>query len=378
MRETPLILVVDDNDANVDILKTRLEAKSYDVITAKDGEEALARAYRDLPDLVLLDVMMPKIDGLEVCRRLKADTSLPSMPIILVTAKADSRDVVAGLEMGADDYLTKPIDQAALIARVRSILRAKALHDTVCEQSKRLNEQAEELAGWNRTLQEQVSSQVNEIERIGRLRRFLPHQLAELIISTGDEKVLESHRQEICVVFCDLRGFTAFSEITEPEEVMRVLGEYHATAGALIEAHDGTLERFLGDGLMVLFNDPVPCPDPAERGVRLALDLRAAIERCAMDWRQRGHDLGFGVGIAFGFATLGRIGFKGRTDYTAIGTVVNQAARLCGEAKAGEILITQRVATEVVDLVSVEALGELNLKGLRQQVTTYKLVQSNT
>lgn len=225
-----------------------------------------------------------------------------------------------------------------------------------------LEAKTQELEDLNRNLEERVEQQVTELERIGRLRRFLPRQLAELVVNTGDESILESHRREVSVVFCDLRGFTAFSEVSEPEEVTSVLGDYHCVAGPLIEQHGGTLERFLGDGLMVLFNDPLPFDDPAQRAVQLAVQLRDAMADSAEQWRSQGYELGFGVGIAHGFATLGRIGFEGRSDYTAIGSVVNQAAR--NEASAGEILITQRIANIAKQIVQAEPLGELSLKGL--------------
>src|SRR5215469_2610061 len=246
MHDPPRILIVDDNEANRDILDARLKVHGYDLLQAVDGEDALVAARQHLPDLILLDVMMPKLDGFEVCRRLKGDASLPFMPIILVTAKTASTDVVAGLDAGADEYLTKPIDQAALVARVRSVLRIKALHDQV-------QAQAADLATWNRTLEQRVTDQVAEIERVGRLKRFLAPQIAELIVSSGNERLLESHRREITVAYCDLRGFTAFSERTEPEEVMTVLREYHKALGALIEKFAGTLEHFAGDSILVLF-----------------------------------------------------------------------------------------------------------------------------
>jgi len=374
MRNPPLILVVDDNPANVDILDTRLKSRGYEVITATDGEAALMRTSEALPDLVLLDIMMPKIDGLEVCRRLKADASLPFIPVIMVTAKADTKDIVAGLEAGADDYLTKPIDQSALIARVRSMLRIKALHDTVESQKSELAAHAEKLADWNRTLETRVGEQVSEIERVGRLRRFLPPQVADMIMASGGEKALENHRRDVAIVFCDLRGFTGFAEIAEPEEVMAVLREYHAAMGAIIFRYEGTLERFLGDGLMVIFNDPVPCPDPAARAVRMALDMRAAIETLAEKWRRHGHRLGFGVGIAQGFTTIGRIGFEGRYDYSAIGTVPNLAARLCAEAEAGQILVSGRVMTATETLVDMKDLGKLSLKGLHEPVEVHSVL----
>jgi len=373
VRQPPLILVVDDNDANVDILETRLMSQGYDVITARDGAEALSRAQSQLPDLILLDIMMPEIDGLEVARRLKSDPDLPFMPIVLVTAKADTRDVIAGLEAGGDEYLTKPIEQGSLVARVRSLLRIKEMHDIIEAQASDLAKQAESLAELNRTLEERVATQVGELDRLGRLRRFLPRQLAEMIVSSGDESLLNSHRREVTVVFCDLRGFTAFSEIAEPEEVIGVLAEYHAVAGPLIEQNEGTLERFLGDGLMVLFNDPVEHDDHVQRALRLAVALREGVGALCEKWRSTGHRLGFGVGVANGFATIGQIGFEGRLDYTAIGTVVNQAARLCDEAKTGEILITQRVAGMADGLIEGEPMGELTLKGLRQAIVCWRL-----
>jgi adenylate cyclase len=378
MRSPPRILVVDDSPVNVDLLQTRLEASGYEVLTAGDGEEGLAVAKQHKPDLILLDVMMPKMDGLEVCRQLRADPSLPFMPIILVTAKAESDDVVAGLEAGGDEYLTKPVDQAALVARVKSMLRIKALHDTVLGQAATLEAQAAQLEDWNRTLQERVDEQLGEIERMTALKRFLSPQVAEVVLSSGGDGVLESHRREITVVFCDLRGFTAFSETAEPEEVMGVLREYHSALGELIFRFEGTLERFAGDALMVFFNDPVPCPDPAARAVRMALAMRERVVELSDGWRKRGHELDFAVGIAQGYATLGKIGFEGRFDYAAVGTVTNLASRLCGEASGGQVLVSQRICAEVDDLVDVRPVGELNLKGFTKPVPTFNLVGPRT
>jgi adenylate cyclase len=358
---------------NVDILQTRLAVHGYEILTATDGEEALAMARAQQPDLILLDIMMPKMDGIEVCRLLKSDGALPFIPIIMVTAKADTKDIVAGLEAGADEYLTKPVDQAALVARVKSMLRIKALHDTVQEQATRLEAQSLQLAEWNRTLEQRVADQLAELERIGRLKRFFSPQLAELIVSTGEDRLLESHRREVTVVFCDLRGFTAFAETTEPEEVMGVLREYHTALGELIFRFEGTLERFTGDGLMVFFNDPVPCPEPAAQAVRMALAMRLRAGELTETWRKRGHHLDFGVGIAQGYATLGKIGFEGRFDYAAIGTVTNLAARLCGEANGGQILISQRVYAAVEALALAEPVGELSLKGFVKPVPAFSL-----
>ena len=373
MRDPPLILVVDDVPDNVDILHMRLEAQAYEVMTAGDGLEALEKIRKLTPDLVLLDVMMPKLDGIETVKRLKADPSLPFIPVILVTAKADASDVIGGLEAGGDDYLTKPVDHAALSARVRAMLRIKALHDTVQDQAKRLEDQAAELAAWNQRLEERVKLQLDEIEKVGRLKRFLAPQLAEMIVSTGDEGILESHRRDIVVVFCDLRGYTAFAETGEPEEVWAVLREFHAAVGPLVTRFEGTLDHFSGDGLMVYFNDPLPCPDPADRAVRMAVEMRAAVGELMSGWRRRGFDLGLGIGVAQGYATLGQIGFEERVDYTAIGTVTNLATRLCGEARDGQILLSKRVATAVEATVTLEEIGNLALKGLSQAVAVYNV-----
>jgi class 3 adenylate cyclase len=364
MHNPPRILIVDDNETNRDILQTRLSLHGYDLKQACDGEEALVAAKALLPDLILLDIMMPKIDGIEVCKRLKNDASLPFMPIILTTAKADTKDVVQGLEAGADEYLTKPIDQTALVARVKSVLRLKALHDQVHE--------------LNRGLEQRVTEQVGEIERMGRLRRFLPPQVADLIVSSGMESQLESHRREITALFCDLRGFTGFSESADPEDVMALLREYHTAIGTIIHKHGGTLERYAGDGVMVIFNAPVPVPDPALSAVKMALEMRAALSALIEKWRRLGHDLGFGIGISHGYATLGTIGFEGRFDYAAIGTVSNVASRLCDEAKPGQILISPRVLLAVEKDISVEPAGEFELKGIRRPMAVHNVVGSKS
>jgi class 3 adenylate cyclase/CheY-like chemotaxis protein len=375
VRTPPRILIADDNPDNLDIFQTRLALHGYEILTATDGEEALEIARGKHPDLILLDIMMPKMDGIEVCRQLKADPSLPFMPIIMVTAKADSKDIVAGLEAGGDDYLPKPVDQAALVARVKSMLRIKALHDTVQAQAARLEAQATQLAEWNRTLEQRVQEQVTQLERLGRLKRFFSPHLAELIVAGGAEDPLKTHRREVTVVFLDLRGFTAFAETSEPEEVMGVLREYHAEMGTLILAHEGTLERFTGDGMMIFFNDPVPVPNPAERAIRMAVAMRDRVGELIVRWRKRGYGLDVGIGIAQGYATIGAIGFEGRWDYGAIGTVTNLAARLCGEAKPGQILISQRLLGTVEEVVEVESVGELTLKGFSRPVTTHNILR---
>ncbi|WP_352922520.1 response regulator [Mesorhizobium sp. M1182] len=369
MHDPPRILAVDDTPENLEILRMRLEANGYEVVTAADGEEGLGKARDLTPDLILLDIMMPKLDGISVVRMLKQDLSLRSIPVILVTAKADTRDVVEGLDAGGDDYLTKPFEHQALLARVRSMLRQKALHDTVASQ-------AVQLSDWNRSLEQTLAEQVIEIERMGRLRRFLPEQVADLILAAGNgDTLLQSHRRDVTVVFCDLRGFTAFAETAEPEEVMAVLGEYHACLGEQIVRYEGTLERFVGDGIVVVFNDPLPCADHTERAVRMAAAMRDAIDEHSEQWRKRDHLLGFGIGIARGHATIGRIGFDQRADYAVIGTVSNHAARLCEEARPGQILVSQRVVGAVESLVESVAVGELTLKGFRRPMPAYEIVR---
>jgi len=359
MRDPARILVVDDVADNVEILRMRLASLGYEVVVAEDGEQALAKVRDLLPDLILLDIMMPKIDGLEVVRRLKADPSLPFIPVILVTAKAGPKDVVAGLDAGGDDYLTKPIDHGALVARVRAMLRIKALHD--------------EVQALNHGLEAKVQAQVEELERVGRLRRFLAPQLAQAIVSAGDDKMLDNHRREIVALFCDLRGFTGFAETAEPEDIMALLGEYHGALGPLIRKYEGTLDRFTGDGMLVFFNDPLPCADAPERAARLALEMRQAVAALAPVWARRGHRLGFGIGMAQGYATLGRIGFEDRFDYTAIGAVINLASRLCAEAADGQILTSGRLAAAVEAMAEVEDLGERQLRGMSRPVSVANL-----
>jgi class 3 adenylate cyclase len=362
VRTPPRILVVDDNRTNIKIVQTRLASEGYDIVTAADGEAALEAAHAQQPDLILLDIMMPKLDGIEVCRRLRADPQFPFTPIILVTAMADTKDVIAGLDAGGDEYLTKPIDHGALVARVRSMLRIKALHD-------RVEKLAAEVSQWNASLEQRVAAQVAELERIGKLRRFFSPQLAEAILSGGADDPLKSHRREITVVFCDLRGFTAFAELSEPEEVMGVLREYHAATGELILQAEGTLERFTGDGMMIFFNDPVPVPDATQRAVRMALAIRDRVGEMSRRWAERGYELSHGIGIAQGYATLGAIGFEGRWDYGAIGTVTNLAARLCAEAAGDQGLVSQRVGSQVADLVELEPTPVLNLRGFHRPVS---------
>ena len=364
MHNPARILVVDDNETNRDILVTRLTKHGYETLQAADGEEALASAAQHRPDLMLLDVEMPKLDGFEVCRRLKKDPAMPFMPIILCTARAASQDVVTGLDAGADEYLTKPIDQAALVARVRSMLRIKELHDQV-------QAQAQDLASWNQTLEQRVNEQVTELDRMNKLKSFLSPQIAKLVVS--DEKLLESHRRDITAVFCDLRGFTAFAEHAEPEDIITVLQEYYRCLGESIDRFEGTLQHFAGDGLLIIFNDPIACADPAVRAVRMAVEMRGQVAGLADKWRRYGHELGFGIGIASGHATLGNVGYEGRFHYSATGTVVNLGARLCAHASDGQILIDSRVQVAVEKVAELETIGELDLKGLHRPIRAFNV-----
>ena len=364
---TAKILVVDDVPMNVKLLSDLLLVKGYATCTALSGPKALEVLETERPDLVLLDVMMPGMSGYEVCQAIRADPAHAMLPVVLVTALDPTQERAKGLDAGADDFLSKPVSQAELLARVRSLLRIKALYDEVVQRKS-------ELLELNRTLEQRVADGVAQLERVGRLKRFFSPQLAELIVGGGAEDPLKSHRREITVVFLDLRGFTAFTETADPEEVMGVLGEYHAAMGRLILAHEGTLERFSGDGIMVFFNDPVQIPDPAPRAARMVVEMQREVGMLSVGWKKRGYDLQMGVGIAQGFATIGGIGFSGRIDYGAIGTVTNLAARLCGEAHGGETLLSQRVMACLEDRFRTEAAGELSLKGFHRPVPAYRLL----
>ena len=357
MSDPAKILVVDDTANNVKLLKDLLTMRGYAVVTAASGAEGLEQIDKERPDLVLLDVMMPGMNGYDVCRRIRENPNTGVLPVVMVTALDPGQERIKGLEAGADDFLTKPINQPELLARVRSLLRIKELWDQVID--------------LNRTLEQRVDEQVAQLERMGRLKRFFSPQLAELIVAGGAEDPLKTHRREITVVFLDLRGFTAFAETAEPEELMGLLAEYHREMGRLILAHEGTLERFTGDGMMVFFNDPVPVADPAARAIRMAIGMRDRVAALAAGWRRRGYDLAVGIGIAQGYATLGAIGFEGRLDYGAIGTVTNLAARLCAEAAGGQVLVSQRVAAAVEGLAAVEAVGLLTLKGFARPVPAF-------
>ncbi len=371
MKTPAKLLVVDDTPKNVKLLADILTAKGYNVVTAASGSEALSVIEVEKPDLVLLDVVMPEMSGYDVCRRIRSNSATEVLPVVMVTALDPGEERIKGIEAGADDFLTKPINQAELLARVKSLIRIKELYDTV-------QHQAAQLADWNQSLERRVREQLEQLERLERLKRFFSPQLAELIVSGGTEDPLKTHRREITVVFLDLRGFTAFAETAEPEEVMAVLRDYHTEMGKLILQHEGTLERFTGDGMMIFFNDPVPVDNPAERAIRMTLAMRQRVTELMVKWHKRGYELDFGVGIAQGYATIGAIGFEGRLDYGAIGTVTNLASRLCGEAKPAQILIPQRLLGAIEELVEAEAIGELTLKGFHRPVPAYSIIGLKT
>jgi class 3 adenylate cyclase len=361
MSDGARILVVDDTPLNVKLLADLLRVKGFVVTSAASGQEALDRIATERPDLVLLDVMMPEMSGYEVCSRIRANADTARLPVVMVTSLDAVAERVKGIEAGADDFLSKPVNQPELLARVRSLLRIKELDD--------------ELARLNRDLELRVTEQVSQLDRLGRLKRFFSPALAEAILAGGADDPLKTHRREIAVVFLDLRGFTAFAETAEPEEVMGVLREYHAEMGRLILEHEGTLERFTGDGMMVFFNDPVPVPDAAARAVRMAVAMRERVSEMIGKWRKQGFELDLGVGIAQGYATIGAIGFEGRLDYGAIGTVTNLAARLCGEAKPGQILAARRVAAQLEGQIEVQEVGDLILKGFVRPVAACNVLK---
>jgi adenylate cyclase len=371
--EDRTILVVDDDAANRDVLCRRLERLGYRVRTAANGREGLEVLRSGGVDLVLLDLMMPEMNGYEVLEACRGDDSLRDVPIIMISARDEIDDVVECIGLGAEDFLPKPFDPVLLEARVGASLEKKWLRDQERSLLATVQEQAATLAAWNAGLEARVAEQVAEIERLSQLRRFLSPQVADLILSSGDKRVLESHRSNIAVLFCDLRGFTAFAEIAEPEEIMALLGGFHEAVGALIHRFEATVGFFAGDGLMVFFNDPIPCPNPAEEAVRLAVAMRDAMTELTSDWVRRGYDVGFGIGVTLGYATLGQIGFEGRYDYGVIGSVVNLAARLCDQAGSGQILISRRAYTAVEEIVEAEDLGDLTLKGFHAPVPAFNV-----
>jgi class 3 adenylate cyclase/CheY-like chemotaxis protein len=352
------LLVVDDNEDNRYTLTRRLKRLGYgDLSTANDGRMALELLRRQNFDLVLLDISMPELNGYEVLEQMKADAELRHIPVIMISAIEEIASVVRCIELGAEDYLPKPFDPTLLRARVHASLEKKALRDEV-------RTQAAELAQWNRNLEQRVQEQLAQLDRLGKLKGFFSPQLVDSILGGEADDLLKTHRREVVVVFADMRGFTAFTDESEPEEVMAVLADYHAVMGPLILAHEGTLERFAGDGMMIFFNDPVRLENPGASAVRMALAMQEKFQPLRAQWLKRGYELDLGMGIAQGYATLGAIGFEGRWDYACIGGVTNLAARMCSEAKGGQILTNRKTLSRIEELVHAEPVGELMLKGI--------------
>jgi adenylate cyclase len=360
------ILVVDDVPENVRLLEAVLTPRGYQVVSATSGEQALELVSREQPDLILLDVVMPGMDGYAVCQALREDEETAVLPIIMVTSSIGPEKTKA-IEAGADDFIPKPFNHDELLTRVKSLLRIKRYHDTI-------RAQAAELLDLNRTLEERVKGQVEELERLRQLRRFLSPQLADAIVSSGDDTILKSHRRQVAVFFCDLRGYTSFADSVEPEELLGVLGEFHVAIGRLVQRFGATVGFLAGDGVEVFFNDPIEIPDPALRAVKMGCALREEMAELKPRWAKRGYELDFGAGIAFGYATCGEIGFEGRSDYAAIGMVTNLASRLCDEAAGGQILISQRTLAEVEDDVEVEEAGTYTLKGFTRPVPAFNVL----
>ena len=366
MSEQPKVLVVDDTPHNVKLLADLLGAKGYAVATAATGEEGLAKLAAEKPDIVLLDIMMPGMSGYDVCRRIRDDPVTALLPVVLVTSLDPVQERVKGIEAGADDFLSKPISQPELFARVRSLLRVKSLQDEV-------RRHAEALKVANLKLEQKIDEQLSQLDRLAQLKRFFSPTVADAIVSAGEKSILSPHRREISYVFVDLRGFTAFTDSVEPEEVEAALREYHDAMGKVIAEHQGTLDRFAGDGILIFFNDPVPMPEPGKRAVRMALAMQERFAPLAERWQKIGYDLALGIGVAQGYATLGAFGFAGRWDYSAIGSVVNLASRLSDEAQSGQVLIDRRTRAGLGDAAEVEPIGPLSLKGFAQPVHAFLL-----
>ncbi|HUV19277.1 MAG TPA: response regulator [Ilumatobacteraceae bacterium] len=348
-----MILVVDDDPLNRQMLSMSIGHLGHAVVEAGNGLEAIEKLATHAVDVVLTDIEMPEMDGYGLLEHRAGDDRLKAIPFIVISGVDEMASIITCIKLGAEDYLPKPFDPVLLHARLGACLDKKRMTD--------------ELQQLNEHLAERVDDKVAEVERLTSLRRFVSPQLAEAL-AAGGEEILASHRREITAFFCDLRGFTAFSETAEPEEVMDVLSEFHHAVGPMIFDHDGTIAQFTGDGMLVFFNDPVQLDDPAWNAVQLAVEMRDRTAGLSTEWKRRGHDLELGIGIAVGYATCGEIGFDGRTEYTAIGTVVNLSARVCAIAAGGQILVTNKVFAAVEDRVESLPMGDVEFKGLSRSV----------
>mgnify|MGYP003579373088 CR=1 FL=1 len=352
------ILVVDDQRTNAEMVSGLLRNLGYEVSVAADGAAALERVLAAPPDLVVSDINMPIMNGYDLCRQLRADPKTALLPVILITSTEAHTERVKGIEAGADDFLMKPVNWPELFGRVKRLLRVKALQD--------------EIKHLNAELEERVQDQVAQLQRLGRLKRFFSKHVVEAIVA-GGEDALKPHRTEITAVFLDLRGFTAFTDRADPEEVLDLLRDYHAALGRTVDEFGGTLEHFAGDGMMIFFNDPFPVDGPAERAVRMAIALQKDFEPIAEAWEKLGYQVGLGIGMAQGDATLGVTGFEQRWEYAAIGNVPNLAARLCGQAGSGEIVLDAQTEHDVAHLADTESVGPLSLRGFQTPVAAFRL-----
>jgi adenylate cyclase len=349
------ILIVDDVETNVLVLMNLLRQEGYSNVHMTTDSGRVVDMHRASPfDLILCDLQMPYPNGLDIMEQLKPVSGADFLPVIVVSALSDEGNRLRALRQGARDFIVKPFNRAEVVQRIRNYLEVRLLYRERQRQSE--------------VLEQRVSEQVKQLERLASLKRFIPSQIAERILAGTADDPLRTHRREITAVFIDLRGFTAFTGASEPEEVMEILHQYHAEMGRLILQHEGTIEFFAGDGIMVIFNDPIVVDNPVERALRMSLGMQAAFAPLAENWRKRKFDLGIGIGIAQGYATIGAIGFEGHWDYGVIGTVTNLATRLCGEAKTGQIVVHRKALANIESLVDAVPLGEIPLKGFAQDV----------
>jgi adenylate cyclase len=356
--ENGTFLIVGKEDRTLENLRDHLQALRYHVVTVTNGKDVLNLVRRRPPQMLLLDTQLPDMSGIEILKRLRQNDQYRDTPVILLTARGAQHDRVEGLKAGADDCVVKPFDCAELLARIHSRMRIKQRQDALQE--------------WNRTLTEKLAEQFEKMNRMSRFKQYLCPQVAEKVLRGEEESFLNSHLREITVVFLDLRGYTAFSDRVAPEEVMDVLRGYHKEMGKLILDFEGTLEHFAGDGMMVFFNDPIPCEDHTERAVRMALAMMAKAQQLRTTWPM---NLDLGIGLAAGFAALGNIGFEGRMEYGAVGNVINLAARLCGKAKGGQILTDQGTLASIQNLVEAKPLKEVRLKGFSCPLTPLNILK---
>lgn len=373
MHTPPRILVVDDQAMNVDILKDRLIIQGYEILTATDGEEALSIAIAQHPDLILLDIIMLGMDGLEVCRRLKSNLSLPLMPIIMITAKSETQDIVAGFQAGADEYLTKPLDQAALVARIEAMLRLKSRHDAGWDRAAQLEAQAIELEAWDQMLEEEIQDQVANLERMGRLKQFVLPELAERIVSPGARENALIQRRDVTILCCVLHGFTTFVDTAAPEVVFDLLGNYHQVMRRFLTPYAGIVKCFSGDRLLAVFNALLPCPDAMADAVHMALSMGQPLGDLWERWRASGYTLDFGIGIAYGDATLGLVQLEGRLEYTVMGSVRHLASHLGEHAQSGNVLVSEPVWDAVETHFHGTSAGNLTLEGQTHPVPIFHI-----